>query len=155
MPRNESAKQIQNKRKFEKYRQEALQAANKIVTGRVQTRDTDTSIQAKMPFGLASYVTFIFHKASRLVSMTKARDKMCTPSYHTATEEFKALEASIDEELLDVINYCSFAWAYRQMQEQREPSTVCSKGAFGDAPVSCLCPKCCAERAEEEPCRST
>ena len=146
---------------FEQYRQEALQQASAIVTERAKVRDIDMAIWDHFPFGLTSYVTLIFMKATRLASNVKAQDHLRLPEgqsplpasfYLLAGEDpttRQALEAKIDDELLDIVNYCAFAWAYRRLQEQQEQSPVCLKDTWmGDYPnlASCLCPKCKAER---------
>ena len=91
--------------------QTALQEANLIVQQRVNSRDTlGVAPWDKMCYGIKSYVSFIFHKAARLVSMARFEDvsSVSTP---------QALEDKIDDELLDLINYAAMAWAYRKLQK--------------------------------------
>ena len=117
---NERALAEKNGVLFEQYRQDALQRASTIVTSRECVRDVEMPIWAKVAFGLRGYVVFIYQKASRLVANVEAQDSSYTRKGMMSSEEFKALEATIDEELLDIVNYCSFAWAYRRLQEQQE-----------------------------------
>lgn len=118
---NEQAQLRKNVLAFERLTKEALDKAYALWTARVRTRDIGTTIWAKMPFGLKSFVTFIHHKACRLVSNVRALDKMLWSKHKLGSPEAVAkLEAKIDDELLDIINYCSFAWAYRRLQEQKE-----------------------------------
>ena len=94
----------------------AFKNAHQILTGRVASRDTGMTPWDKMAFKEQSFVTMIFHKAARLVSMVQA----------DPTD--KELYAKIDDELLDIMNYAAMHYAYRRMKEGVDASVFATKG---------------------------
>jgi len=89
----------------------ALEEAHKIVSNRSVVRDAAMFPWEKMCFGEKSFITMIFHKCARLVSMLQRKE---------ATElQYFGLEEKIDDELLDIMNYCAMMWAYRRQEEHR------------------------------------
>lgn len=84
----------------------AYEQALRIVVGRATSRDVGMTPWDKMAYGELSYATFIFHKAARLASMVQV-----TPLNEPGQQE------KIDDELLDIINYCAMMWAYRGLKE--------------------------------------
>lgn len=106
---------------FDSFLAEAYKEAEKIVTSRAAARDV-IPIWEKMPFDEKSYVTFIYHKACRLVSMLLARE--CCTNSGKALKEQEQLEEKIDDELLDLMNYAAFTIAarrtFRKLTEEQD-----------------------------------
>ena len=122
---NEQELANENTTHYHAWIEEALDKAHAIVMERSSTRDVGVPIWQHLPLGLPSYVTLIYMKAARLVSMMKAQDLMHRSKRASlSSEELELFEAKIDDELLDIINYCSFAWAYRRLQGQQEKERV-------------------------------
>jgi len=86
---------------FLEYYAVAFGEATQIVASRAGSRDTGIPIWKKFPFGGQSFLTLIYSKACRLVSIL-----------HTNAGEN---HPSVDSELLDIMNYCAFWFAYRRL----------------------------------------
>uniref|UniRef100_A0A6M3J3L4 Uncharacterized protein n=1 Tax=viral metagenome TaxID=1070528 RepID=A0A6M3J3L4_9ZZZZ len=84
----------------------AYQEAEAIVFGRQATRDVGMPPWEKMPYGTSSFLTFVYHKVCRLVSMMTV-----------AAPTDISLQAKIDDEILDAMNYLAMLRAYRKLIE--------------------------------------
>ncbi len=119
----------------------AMRKAYKIFGEREAARDLEAPVWAKMPFGELSFATLSHTKTARicaslrtlaqggyldkhqeLVELAKGR----APTNDEAT--YKGVDAKIDDELLDTINYCAFHWAYRRLMEREGFEPVVRQG---------------------------
>lgn len=92
--------ETEEREKFMQFYSAAFNEASHIVLSRASSRDTGIPIWKKFPFGGLSFLTLIYSKACRLVSILGGEGE----DHH-----------SVDSELLDIMNYCAFWFAYRRL----------------------------------------
>ncbi len=121
---------------------QAMRVAFNIFANREVERDLEAPVWSKMPFGELSFATLLHTKTARICAslrtlaqggyMGKHRELTLldkpgdAPTRNEAT--YKGVDAKIDDELLDTINYCAFHWAYRRLMEREGFEPVVGKG---------------------------